>query len=178
MRIPKTPLPLVVLLAWPMFGGALHAQTKVPVQPEQVRKQLRRATKPARQPAAAAARKAPAQPRPSETRVARRDPFQPLIGQSRPGATLAHPPPGKAGLVVSTLRVDGTVKAPSGMIAVVSNPQQSVYFLREGDKLYDGTVERITMEAVLFREVGADAFGKPVEREVTKRLYPSSGEQQ
>ena len=60
---------------------------------------------------------------------------------------------------------------------MVSNPQQRVYFLREADQLYDGKVERITMEAVAFHESGKDAFGKPVERQVIKRLYPSPGEQ-
>ena len=87
-------------------------------------------------------------------------------------------PPGKAGLVVGTLRVDGIVGGAHGMIAIVSNPQQRVYFLREGDKLYDGSVQHITLEAVSFQEVGKDAFGKPLERQVTKRLYPSPGEQQ
>ena len=87
-------------------------------------------------------------------------------------------PPGKAGLVVGTLRIDGIVRGSGGMIAIVSNPQQRVYFLREGDKLYDGSVEHITLEAVSFHEFGKDAFGKPLERQVTKRLYPSPGEQQ
>lgn len=103
----------------------------------------------------------------------------PLVGQDHTGG--GHPenlPPGKAGLVVSTIRVDGLVHGPDGMIAVVSSPQGRVYFLHEGDKLYDGSVEQITLDAVLFHESGEDAFGKPVEREVTKKLYPSSGEQQ
>jgi hypothetical protein len=64
------------------------------------------------------------------------------------------------------------------MIAVVSSPQGRVYFLHEGDKLYDGSVEQIKLDAVLFHETGQDAFGRPVDREVTKRLYPSPGEQQ
>jgi hypothetical protein len=82
-------------------------------------------------------------------------------------------------LVIETLHVDGIVHAPSGMIAVVSNPQMRVYFLREGDHLYDGDVEHITMEGVSFHESGKDAFGKAVERESTKRLYPTTpGEQQ
>ena len=110
-------------------------------------------------------------------RVARRDPFDPLVSKQHPGGVPEHLPPGKAGLVVSTLRLDGIVRGPNGMIAVVSNPQQRVYFLREGDQLYDGRVERITMEAVAFHESGKDAFGKPVERQVIKRLYPSPGEQ-
>ena len=96
-------------------------------------------------------------------------------------ATNAAPqnlPPGKAGLVVGSLKIDGIVHGAGGMIAIVSNPQQRVYFLREGDKLYDGSVEHITLEAISFHEIGKDAFGKPLERQVTKRLYPSPGEQQ
>lgn len=109
----------------------------------------------------------------------RRDPFVPLVGQDHSGGGRPENlPPGKAGLVVSEIRVDGLVHGPDGMIAVVSNPQGRVYFLHAGDKLYDGSVERITLEEVSFHESGEDAFGKPVEREVTKRLYPSSGEQQ
>jgi len=49
------------------------------------------------------------------------------------------------------------------MIAVVSNPQSRTYFLREGDQLYDGRVEKIAMDGVSFHEVGKDAFGKPLE---------------
>jgi len=44
--------------------------------------------------------------------------------------------------------------------------------------LYDGRVDKISMEGVTFHEEGKDAFGKPVEREVNKRLYSSAGEQQ
>jgi len=111
--------------------------------------------------------------------VARRDPFEALL--NRPGtgnAAAQNLPPGKAGLVVGTLRIEGIVSGPGGMIAIVSNPQQRVYFLRDGDKLYDGSVEHITLEAISFHEFGKDAFGKPIERQVTKRLYPSPGEQQ
>ena len=79
---------------------------------------------------------------------------------------------------VGTLRLDGIVRAPNGMIAVVTNPQARTYFLREGDQLYDGRVEKIAMDGVSFHEIGKDAFGKPVERQVNKRIYSSAGEQQ
>src|SRR5215831_2748145 len=115
----------------------------------------------------------------SEMRIARRDPFESLVGRQQAQDALAKSlPPGKAGLQVSTLRLNGIVRAPNGMIAVVENPQQRTYFLREGDKLYDGTVEKISMEGVTFHEEGKDAFGKPVERQVSKRLYSTAGEQQ
>jgi len=115
----------------------------------------------------------------SEQKIARRDPFESLIGRKQAQDALAkNLPPGKAGLQVGTLRLDGIVKSANGMIAVVANPQQRTYFLREGDQLYDGKVEKISMEGVTFHEEGKDAFGKAVEREVNKRLYSSAGEQQ
>ncbi|HXQ25889.1 MAG TPA: hypothetical protein VN822_05740 [Candidatus Acidoferrales bacterium] len=109
--------------------------------------------------------------------VNKRDPFVPLINDKK-GNGGEHLPPGKAGLVIATVRVDGAVRAANGMIAVVSNPEESVYFIREGDRLYDGDVEKIGLDGVTFRENSKDAFGKPVERVVTKRIYASAGEQQ
>lgn len=115
----------------------------------------------------------------SEVRAARRDPFESLLAHSQGGKGNPNLPPGKAGLQVSTLRLDGIVRSPNGMIAVVSNPQSRTYFLREGDHLYDGSVDKITMDGVSFHEEGKDAFGKPLERQVNKRIYStSSGEQQ
>lgn len=114
-----------------------------------------------------------------EARASRRDPFESLVMRQQAAKNAAAVlPPGKAGLQVSTLRLDGIVRAPSGMIAVVTNPQARTYFLREGDQLYDGRVEKIAMDGVSFHELGKDAFGKPVERQVNKRIYSSAGEQQ
>src|SRR6266478_4893433 len=140
---------------------------------------------PAKAPAAAKspakeAEKKPAKPpveKPAEVKVSgvRRDPFDPLMNKPSQGTETPQAlPPGKAGLVVGTLRIDGIVGGVHGMIAIVSNPQQRVYFVREGDKLYAGSVQHITIEAVSFQEVGKDAFGKPLERQVTNRVYPTS----
>jgi type IV pilus assembly protein PilP len=115
----------------------------------------------------------------AEGKVARRDPFESLTSRQEAAARAgANLPPGKAGLQVGTLRLDGIVRSPNGMIAVVTNPQARTYFLREGDQLYDGRVEKIAMDGVSFHELGKDAFGKPVERQVNKRIYSSAGEQQ
>jgi Tfp pilus assembly protein PilP len=114
-----------------------------------------------------------------EARAGRRDPFESLVGRQQAQAAAAkNLPPGKAGLQVSTLRLDGIVRSSNGMIAMVSNPQARTYFLREGDQLYDGKVEKIAMDGVSFHEQGKDAFGKPVERQVNKRIYSTAGEQQ
>jgi Tfp pilus assembly protein PilP len=174
---------LIVGMLLAAAGSGLRAQTKQ-APAAQV------ATKPATKPAAktTAPKKAaektakPAAPgarAESETKVARRDPFESLVGREKAAADAAkNLPPGKAGLQVASLRLDGIVRAPNGMIAVVTNPQARTYFLREGDQLYDGRVEKIAMDGVSFHEMGKDAFGKPVERQVNKRIYSSAGEQQ
>jgi hypothetical protein len=122
----------------------------------------------------------PAVAKPAEEKSpTRRDPFDTLVTKARPSnGPPENLPPGKAGLIVDTLKIDGIVHSPNGMIAIVSNSQQRVYFLRDGDKLYDGTVEKIALDQIAFHEVGKDAFGKPLDHVVTKRLYPSPGEQQ
>jgi Tfp pilus assembly protein PilP len=107
----------------------------------------------------------------------KRDPFVALVNNHKSGGGPSLPP-GKAGLVVATVRVDGTVKSGSDLIAVVSNPERHVYFVRQGDQLYDGSVGRIDLDGVTFHENSKDAFGKPVVREVTKRIYATVGEQQ
>jgi Tfp pilus assembly protein PilP len=113
----------------------------------------------------------------SET-VGKRDPFAALINNRKDEGAGIHLPPGKAGLVIATVRVDGTVRSGNGMIAIVSNPGNSVYFVREGDRLYDGDVAKIGLDGVTFREDSKDAFGHPIERTVTKRIYAIAGEQQ
>jgi hypothetical protein len=113
----------------------------------------------------------------SET-AGKRDPFSPLVNTKKDANAGVHLPPGKAGLVIATVRVDGTVRSGAGMIAVVSNPGSSVYFIREGDRLYDGDVEKIGLDGVTFKEESRDAFGNAVERTVTKRIYAIAGEQQ
>jgi pyruvate/2-oxoglutarate dehydrogenase complex dihydrolipoamide acyltransferase (E2) component len=113
-----------------------------------------------------------------QARIARRDPFESLLSRQKAGTDAKNLPPGKGGLQVSTLKIDGIVHGPNGMIAVVSNPQQRTYFLHEGDQLYDGRVDKIAMDGVSFHETGKDAFGKPVERSVNKRIYSTAGEEQ
>jgi Tfp pilus assembly protein PilP len=162
-----------------LFIGSLLAVTAVSAQAQTA------TAKPAAKPATKAkstAKKssstAPATAAP-EAKVTRRDPFESLTSRQEAASKVAaNLPPGKAGLQVASLRLDGIVKSPNGMIAVVTNPQARTYFLREGDQLYDGRVEKIALDGVSFHEVGKDAFGKPVERQVNKRIYSSVGEQQ
>lgn len=181
MRFVNT-LILGILLAATVTG--LQAQTTQSAAPaaskpgaKAAKKSTTTKTPKAAKPAAAAAEGAA--PAEVDSKAGRRDPFESLVGrQQAQAAASKNLPPGKAGLQVSTLRLDGIVRSPNGMIAMVSNPQARTYFLREGDQLYDGKVEKIAMDGVSFHELGKDAFGKPVERQVNKRIYSSAGEQQ
>jgi len=154
-------------------GAAKTAPGKAAAKPAAAKTAVKKAPKPSVAPAGSAA------PEEGEAKLSRRDPFESLVARQKAQAAAGDKlPPGKAGLQVSTLRLDGVVRAPNGMIAVVTNPQARTYFLREGDKLFDGQVEKITLEGVSFHEEGKDAFGKPVERQVNKKIYSSAGEQQ
>jgi hypothetical protein len=190
MRLAKAIANLMAVLAISLclLPGA-WAQSKAVKSGKKARKAAPAAVKPAApKPAAATpAAQVPAlPPTPSEESVdkgttvdmvGKRDPFVPLVTDKKDTGA-EHLPPGKAGIVIASVRVDGTVKSGDAMIAVVSNPDQRVYFIREGDQLYDGDVEKISLDGVTFKENSKDAFGHPVERIVTKRIYASAGEQQ
>ena len=175
MKLAKTAsyLAIVMALSFSLAGG-IFAQTPTPAP--------KKAPKPKSKVAASAkpaADKAGAPASEKSVTAAKRDPFSPLINQHKDEASNLHLPPGKAGLVVATVRVDGAVRSSDGkMIAILSNPEEHVYFVREGDRLYDGDVEKIGLDGVTFRENSKDAFGRPIDRMVTKRIYASAGEQQ
>jgi hypothetical protein len=174
----------ITLVTGLLLAGAAgaYAQTTAPAPAPAAKpsgKKTTKSTKPAAAKPAAAKSGAQAPADGEQGRVARRDPFESLVGRDKAMAEASkNLPPGKAGLQVASLRLDGIVRSPNGMIAVVTNPQARTYFLREGDQLYDGKVDKIAMDSVSFHELGKDAFGKPVERQVNKRIYSSAGEQQ
>ena len=58
-----------------------------------------------------------------------------------------------------------------GKIAVVAvQGRDRAFFLREGDRVYDGIVKEIRPDRVIFRERSRDAFGRVIVRDVTKML--------
>jgi Tfp pilus assembly protein PilP len=106
----------------------------------------------------------------------RRDPFvSPIVskdGISRPAPNCTS---GKRCLVIPELVLQGTVKDTSGkMMAVVANSIKKTYFLRENDQVFQGSVEKITSDSIIFREYVKDALGRETAREVVKKLVPTS----
>lgn len=106
----------------------------------------------------------------------RRDPFRSLLVRLEDLQAAQALPPGKRGLMVGQIRVDGIVVTPEDRIAVVTVPHRDrAYFLREQDELYNGYVLEIHDDFVVFKERAMDAFGKTYEREVVKQIYPAAG---
>lgn len=105
----------------------------------------------------------------------RRDPFRTLIPEKKPESAEAAPiklPPGKKGLVIEQLQLQGIAQAVDGSwIAVVDNKTKRSYFLHEKDQLYNGTVSKITKDEIVFLENPPGiSSGKMASREVVKRL--------
>ena len=58
------------------------------------------------------------------------------------------------------------------MMAVVINSTQKTYTLRENDQVFNGSVEKITTDSIIFREFVKDPLGHETAREVVKKLHP------
>ncbi len=176
MRLAKT-LVLGSLLA--AAGSGLHAQTTTAPAAKPATKAAPKSAAPKASTKKAPKAPAAGQAEPTETKVARRDPFESLTSRQDAAAkNAANLPPGKAGLQVASLRLDGIVRSPNGMIAVVTNPQSRTYFLREGDQLYDGRVDKIGMDNVAFHELARMHSENQWSVKWNKRLYSSAGDQQ
>jgi Tfp pilus assembly protein PilP len=98
----------------------------------------------------------------------KRDPFFSPVVQAPTGSGCAT---GKKCLEIGQINVRGVVKSDGGFIAVVTNSLNKAYFLRENDPVFNGYVVRITGDSVVFQETVQDKLGKPMVREVVKRLF-------
>lgn len=78
---------------------------------------------------------------------------------------------GKKCLEIGQINLRGVVKSEGGFIAVVTNSLNKAYFLRENDPVFNGYVVRITGDTVVFQETVQDKLGKPLTREVVKRIF-------
>ena len=118
---------------------------------------------------AAEAASAPAQGTGAQAASRRRDPFINPITAVREGLSTACQG-GKRCLEVTEIILRGIVRAPTGMIAVVENAAQRTYFLRENDPIYNGFVQKITPDTVVFKEHFIDSLGRDNQREIVKTV--------
>jgi hypothetical protein len=139
---------------------AATAAAPKPAKPKAVKKPKPAAAQPA--PELAATEAAPTPGR-------KRDPFISPV-QARMDATPCVGGGGPRCLAVNEVVLRGIVKSPNGMIAVVENAAQRTYFLHENQAIYNGYVERITPESVIFKEHYIDNLGHDSQREVVKTV--------
>ena len=101
----------------------------------------------------------------------RRDPFispvrlQEERMRSNPACTT-----GARCLVISQVVLKGVVKTQNGWIAMVENAAKKQYNLHEKDSVQNGFVLKITGDSIVFQETVTDPLGRPVTKEVVKRV--------
>jgi Tfp pilus assembly protein PilP len=102
----------------------------------------------------------------------RRDPF---ISLQKP-VTSTGPqqrPRGVEGFLIQELALKGIVRTQDGFVAMLLGPDNKSYFLRVGQRLYDGAITNIDMTSVTFHQDVTDPLATVRTREVKKSLYPS-----
>ena len=105
----------------------------------------------------------------------RRDPFISPIRAVSSGTPTGNCTSGKRCLAIPELILQGTVRDISGkMMAIVTTSNRRTYTLRENDQVFNGSVEKITSDSIIFREFVRDAVGRESAREVVKKLSPTS----
>ncbi|HEY6348140.1 MAG TPA: hypothetical protein VI636_01900 [Candidatus Angelobacter sp.] len=101
----------------------------------------------------------------------RRDPFLSVIRTAPSGPVGPSCSVGKKCLYIPELVVKGIAKDTEGqMLAVVVSNTHRAYFLRENDQVFNGSVEKITSDSIVFREYATDHLGRETAHEVVKRI--------
>ena len=105
----------------------------------------------------------------------RRDPFlNPLLISRKADVDeevqRGTPPPGIAGMKINDVVLLGFSVSPEGKTAVFRGTDKRVYFLHQGDRMFDGYIKAVNIDSVqLIRETKMRS-GKVTIQEVTKRL--------
>jgi hypothetical protein len=117
---------------------------------------------------AATSAKAPTKEAQVASKGPQRDPFvSPIVQKVTSSVSCTG---GKKCLEPTQVILKGVVSSDNGRIAVVTNPANKAYFLREQDPVLNGYVIRITGDSIVFRENVTDRLGKVSQREVVKKV--------
>jgi len=102
----------------------------------------------------------------------RRDPFVSLNKRIE-GGERGPRPAGIEGFLIQELALKGVVRTPEGYISMLQGPDNKSYFVRLGQRVYDGAVVSIDDVSLTFRQDVTDPLSPVKTREVIKHLYPS-----
>ena len=101
----------------------------------------------------------------------RRDPFISLAL----GLNILPPEermPGLGGMLIQEVSLRGIVRTSEGYIAMIQGTDNKSYFAREGERMYDGTIEVIDSEKVVFRQEINDPLRIEKFQRLEKWLHP------
>ena len=103
----------------------------------------------------------------------RRDPFvsllKPVTADQGPGKR----PPGINGFLIQEVALKGIVKDAKGYTAMLLGTDNRSYFVKVGQRLFDGVITAIDATTVTFRQEVTDPLSTVKSRDVKKTLYPS-----
>jgi len=105
----------------------------------------------------------------------RRDPFMNLVKPVPGGGAESDRKrrPGMEGFLIQEVALKGIVRDRSGFIAILLGTDGKSYFVRNGQRLYDGVITAIDAASVTFRQEVTDPLATVKSRDVRKTLYPS-----
>jgi Tfp pilus assembly protein PilP len=103
----------------------------------------------------------------------RRDPFVSLVKPVSTGRDARPRPSGPEGFLIQEVGLKGVVKTPAGYTAMILGTDNKSYFVKTGQRFYDGVIVAIDGSSVTFRQEVADPLSPVRTREVKKSLYSS-----
>ncbi len=160
MRAPTFRWLTCVLLA---SGGVLHAQAPSPApaapteQPDLIKSIIEQEI----QPAPGSYTYVPAN---------RRDPFVSLVKPVEAGGQQNVKKPGMEGFLIQEVALRGIVRTAQGLIAMFQGPDAKSYFVKSGQRLYDGAIIAMDPSTVTFRQEVADPLSPVKSREFKRTL--------
>lgn len=107
------------------------------------------------------------------TPLGRRDPFVSLVKPVSTGKNNGPRPTGPEGFLIQEVALKGVVKTPDGYTAMILGTDNKSYFVKTGQRFYDGAITAMDGSSVTFRQEVADPLSPVRTREVKKSLYSS-----
>jgi Tfp pilus assembly protein PilP len=101
----------------------------------------------------------------------RRDPFVNLLRRGTGVDIAPGPRPnGLKGLGAGEVTLKGTMASQGAYVAILQGSDSRTYVVRQGEKLFDGTVRSITADSLVILQQVNDPLTKETQREVRKVL--------
>lgn len=103
----------------------------------------------------------------------RRDPFVSLLKPVSETGLGRTRPQGIEGLLIQELALRGIVRDRVGFVAMLAGTDGKSYFVKVGQRVFDGVITAVDAATVTFRQEVTDPLATVKTRDVKKTLYPS-----